>query len=325
MTSRRGLLIASACGVALAPWCPALAADSRVRRVGLLSPVLPLSDERWQSFLRGMRELGYVDGRNVAFVWRSAEGRNERLPALLEELAKADVEVIVTHTTPAAVAARKAPSHIPVVAAAFADPVASGIVASLSRPGGHITGISLVNDEIGVKLVEFARAIAPKLARAAVLGDSGPHQRQMKNMEAALGKVGVKTLPVWISSPEQVDAAFETMTRERAEALFVLLSPLLVSRREQIAKLALRARLPTYTESFEFPESGALLGYGSHLPSHFHRAATFVDKILKGAKPADLPVEQPTRFQTIVNLRTAKALGVTVPGSILVSADKVIE
>jgi putative ABC transport system substrate-binding protein len=303
------------------------AADSRLRRIGLLSPVFPISNIRWQAFLNGMRELGYIDGRNVVFMWRSAEGKYDRLASLAEELVKDGAEVIVTHTNAGAVAARKATTSIPIVSAAFADPVLIGLAASLARPGGNVTGISIVTDETAIKLIEFARNIVPKLARAAVLGepDAPGHQRQMQMMEEALRRSGVKALPIWARTAEDIAAGFDTMARERVQAVFVLLGSFMVSRRVQIAQLAMRKKIATYTNSGEFPETGSLLGYGTDLPALFQRAATYVDKILKGAKPSDLPVEQPMRFETVVNMKTAKELGLVLPQELLLRADRVIE
>ncbi len=328
MTTRRELLVASVLGIGLAHGSVyALAAETRLRRIGLLSPVFPITDARWQAFLAGMRELGYTDGRNVAFVWRSAEGKHERIAALAEELIKAGVELIVTHTNAATAAARKVTASVPIVAAAFGDPVQAGLAESLARPGGNITGISLLAGETATKLVEFARAVAPKLVHCAVLGEpeGTSHQQQMKAVQAELANAGVKMLPLWVRTPRDVDAGFEAMRRERTEAVIVLLGAFLTSRKEQIAQLALRQKLPTYALHAEFPEAGSLLGYGASVPALFQRAATYVDKILKGAKPGELPVEQPTRFETVINLKTAKALGLTLPSAILVRADRIIE
>lgn len=328
MTTRRNLLAASALGIGLgSSSLSGFAADSSLARIGLLSPVFPISNGRWQSFLAGMRELGYVDGRNVEFVWRSAEGKYDRLVGLAEELVKGGVKVIVTHTNAGAIAARQATTSIPIVSAAFADPVLIGLAASLGRPGGSVTGISIVADELAIKLIEFAQNMGPKLARAAVLGEpeAPGHQRQMQLMEEALRRRSIKAVPIWARTTDEIDAGFDTMSRERVQAAFVLLGSFMVSRKEQIAQLALRNKIATYTNSAEFPETGSLLGYGTHLPALFHRAATYVDKILKGAKPGDLAIEQPTRFETVVNMKTAKALGLVIPLELLLRADRVVE
>lgn len=227
MTTRRNLLVAGALGIGLGSLSLCgFAADSRLRRIGLLSPVFPISNGRWQAFLAGMRELGYVDGRNVEFVWRSAEGKYDRLFGLAEELVKGGVEVIVTHTNAGAVAARQATTSIPIVSAAFADPVLIGLAASLARPGGNVTGISIFFDELAIKLIEFAQNMVPKLARAAVLGEpeAPAHQRQMQLMQEALRRRAVKAIPIWARTISEIDAGIDTMARERVQAAFVLLN-----------------------------------------------------------------------------------------------------
>ena len=275
-----------------------------------------------------MRELGYVEGKNLAIEWRFAEGNYERLPDMAVELAGMKVEVIVVDSTPAARAAQRATRTIPIVAAILADPVGSGFAASLGRPGGNITGLSIITVDLAPKLLELLKTMLPKLSRAAILThpDATHHPAIVKNTQAAALQFGIEISPVSARSVEDIERGFTTLTRERAVAVIVAGTPLFTGQMRQIAALALQHRLAsTYTVSPAYARAGGLMSYGADNIEYFHRAAGFVDKILKGAKPGDLPIEQPTKIHLAINRKTAKALGLKIPQELLLRADEVIE
>ncbi len=276
----------------------------------------------------GLRELGYVEGRNVVFERRFADGKQERLAALAVELVKLKVDIIVTGSNPVIAAVRQATATIPVVMAVSRDPVGSGFIASLARPGGNITG--LANDpapEIMGKNLELLKEVVPRASRVALLWNPVPAGAAIyKNaVETAARNLGVTLQSVEIRAENEFESAFAAMIRERANGVVVTSDPIFLGSRSQLVRLAGRHRLPTVYVQREFVEAGGLMSYGGNLAYQFRRAAVYVDKILKGAKPADLPVEQPTQFDLVVNMRTAKDLGIKIPNSVLALATKVIE
>jgi len=276
----------------------------------------------------GLRELGYVEGRNVVFERRFADGKQERLAALAVELVKLKVDIIVTGSNPVIAAVRQATATIPVVMAVSRDPVGSGFIASLARPGGNITG--LANDpapEIMGKNLELLKEVVPRASRVALLWNPVPAGAAIyKNaVETAARNLGVTLQSVEIRAENEFESAFAAMIRERANGVVVTSDPIFLGSRNQLVHLAGRHRLPTVYVQREFVEAGGLMSYGGNLAYQFRRAAVYVDKILKGAKPADLPVEQPTQFDLVVNMRTAKDLGIKIPNSVLALATKVIE
>ena len=274
-----------------------------------------------------MRQLGYVEGQNVSFEPRWGQGEDDRLPKLTAELVGLKVDVIVTGGTSAAVAARRATSTIPIVMATGSDPVAVGLVASLRQPGGNVTGVTYINSELAGKRLELLRNIAPRASRIGILWDERDAGSRLgvDETEAAAKTAGLTIHSVSVSSAAGLEAAFDTVVLARAGGLMVVSSSRLFAYRKRIAELAVKHRLPTVVGMREYVEAGALARYGTDYPDLFRRAATFVDKILKGAKPGDVPMEQPTKFELVINLKTAKALGLTTPQSLLGRADEVIQ
>ncbi len=299
-------------------------------RVGFLMP-FPPSDPRvprfLQAFRQGLHELGYVEGQNIAIEFRSAEGKYDRLSALAAELVRLKVNVIVTVASPATQAAKQATETIPIVMVNIADPVASGFVASLARPAGNITGSSLMLPEMVAKQLELLKEVLPKVPRVACLGNpTNPNYAAgLPHAQDAARALGVRLQPVEIRNSTDIDSAFAAMARDRAGALIVFTDAVTLDYRTRLADHAIRRRLPTVSGVSEFAEAGGLLAYGPRLTDGYRRAASYVDKILKGAKAADLPVEQPTTFELVVNLKTAKVLGLTIPHSVLQRADQVIQ
>ena len=280
------------------------------------------------SFRQGLRERGYVEGQNTVIEYRSADGKIERLPALAAELARLKVDLIIAGSTPMARAAQQATSTIPIVAPVMGDPVGDGLVASLARPGGNITGSTFLSPELVPKRLALLKEALPKVSRVAALWHPGAFgdrttRDMLKQTEAAARALGVQLQLVEVRGLDEIDRAFSTMTKERPDALVVFPSPMLFGGRSRIVDLAAKHRLPSMTGNREYVEVGGLIAYGASVTDLYRRAATYVDKILKGAKPADLPVEQPTRFELVINLKTAKALGLTIPQSLLGRADEV--
>ena len=302
---------------------------ANIPRIGFLSPS-SLSEPRTPRFLdafrQGLRELGYVEGQNIAIESRWAEGKYDRLPGLATDLVRLKVSVIVTYGA-AIQYAQQATGTIPIVMAVVIDPVAAGFVASLARPGGNMTGLSSMAPELVGKQLELLKEVVPKASRVALLGNpaNAGNAQQVRHAQDAARGLGVRLQLVEARSPSEIDSAFSAMTTERAGAVIVLADSMLLDHRTRIADLAARRRLPTVSTWVDHLEAGGLMAYGPSVSDRFRRAATYVDKILKGAKPADLPVEQPTKFELMINLRTAKALGLTIPPSILARADQLIQ
>jgi ABC-type uncharacterized transport system substrate-binding protein len=302
----------------------------QVARIGWLGTQAAGGPHLLAAFRQGLQELGYVQGRNIQIEYRYSGGKSVQLPALAAELVALKVDVIVAANTPAAQAARRATKAIPIVCPAFPDPVATGLVASFARPGGNVTGLSFFGPELVGKRMELLKQAMPRISRVAVLlvptdVAEGQGETTLKAAEEAARTLGVRLQVVEARGPGDIDRAFSDMTRERAEALTVLGGRLLFEERRRVVDLAAKTRLPAAYGSREYVEVGGLMAYGPNIQDLFRRAATYVDKILKGAKPADLPVEQPTKFELMINLKTARALGLTIPPSVLGRADQVIE
>jgi putative ABC transport system substrate-binding protein len=328
MTTRRELLVALGAGALAWAGATRAQAPAKVRRIGLLSTTSPSVSAPWlQAFRLGLRDLGWVEGKNISIEYRYAEGRRDRLPDLAADLVRLKVEVIVTSSGPAALAAQKATRAIPIVMASGGDPVALGLGESLARPGGNITGLSQMSPELSGKRLELLKEMVPKLSRVAVLwnpqGLSSP--LGWKEIQLPARQLGIQLHSLEVRSPDDFNQAFEAASKARAGALFVMPDPVMVTNLKRIAGLAVKSRLPSIFHVSEFADAGGLATYGPDRVDMFRRAATFVDKILKGAKPADLPVEQPTRFELVINLKTAKTLGIKIPQSIMLQATRVIE
>jgi len=304
-------------------------AGKRVPRIGYLDGAsLSANSPRIEAFRQGLRELGYVEGQNIAIEWRSAEGKADRLPGLAAELVRFKVDVIVTGGAGATRPAKDATATIPIVMAQDSDPVESGFVTTLARPGGNVTGLSTLHPAISVKRLELLKEVLPRLSRVAFFGTStwAGNAHGLRETELAAGALGVKLQYLDVSDPKDFEIAFQAARKGQAEAVVMQVwGPVLSPRRKEVAELAVKSRLPTIYRDREQVEAGGLLAYGPNIPDLFRRAATYVDRILKGAKPADLPVQQPTRFELVINLKTAKALGLTIPPSLLLRADEVIE
>jgi len=327
---RRGVAVAIALGLFATPLPAPAQQPMKVPRVGFLSPSAP-SDRGSQigleGFRRGLHELGYVEGQNVALEFRWAEGKWERLPDLAAELVRLKVDVIVTGTSPAVQAAKEATPTIPIVMAYILDPVATGFVVTLARPGGNVTGLSMMAPELIRKQMELLNELVPKVRRVAVLWNPAnpAGTPQLREAEAAARALAVRLQPLEAPGPKDIDSAFAAMTRAGAGAVIVLGDAMLISQRTQIVALAAKRRLPAVYGQREYADAGGLMAYSTNRFDSYRRAAVYVDKILKGAKPADLPVEQPTKFELVVNMKTARALALTIPPSILLRADHVIE
>jgi putative tryptophan/tyrosine transport system substrate-binding protein len=298
-----------------------------VPRIGYLT-VASLSSNvaRVEAFRQGLRELGYVEGKNIVIEWRSAEGKFERQGELAAELVRLKVDVIVSSGPTMTRAAKEATATIPIVMAQDTDPVGNGFVASLARPGGNITGLSVLSPELSGKQLELVKEIVPKLSRVAVLGNSNEpaNPKTLKEIELVAGSFRVQLQPLDILGSKDIETAFRAATKAHADAVIVLASAIVTDHRTKIANLALKSRLPAIYGSSIWVDDGGLMSYGTSLIDLSHRAATYVDKILKGAKPADLPVEQPKKFEFIINLKAAKQIGLTIPPNVLARADKVI-
>ena len=332
---RRTFIGTLAGGLLTAPLAAEAQPAGKVPRIGLLSPASPSDAGRnpsdlavlFAAFREGLRELGYVEGQNIKIESRWAEGNYDRLPGLAADLVRLKVDVIVTYGTPASQAAKRATGTIPIVMAAIIDPVASGLVTSIARPGGNLTGQSMMSPDLVAKQLEILKEAVPKVSRVAVLWNpaNAGNAPQVRHAQDAAGALGVRLQSLGAKGPSEIDSAFTAMTSEQAGAVIVLVDAMLQENRTRITDLAARNRLPAVYGLSEYAEAGGLLAYGPNRLGMFRHAVTYVDKILKGAKPGDLPIEQPQTFELIVNLKTAKALGVTIPPSLLQRADQVIE
>jgi ABC-type uncharacterized transport system substrate-binding protein len=299
----------------------------KVPRIGFLATVSPSTiSDRVDAFRQGLRELGYVEGKNIMIEWRYAEGKADRLPGLAAELVRLTVDLIVSAAPIPTRSAKQATSTIPIVMAFDDDPVGSGFVASLARPGGNITGLSTLSPEISGKQLELLKEIAPKLSRVGVLGDvTRPGVPQaLREINLAAGTFGMRVQYLDVPTSNDIETVFRAASRERAEAVLVLVGPVLMSHRTQVTDLAAKNRIPAIYERAEFTDAGGLMFYGASISDMFHRAATYVDKILKGTTPAELPVEQPKKFELIINLKAAKQIGLIIPPNVLARADRVI-
>jgi len=300
---------------------------NKVPRIAYLT-VAPLSANvaRVEAFGQGLRELGYVDGKNIVVEWRSGEGKLNSESELVAEAVRLKVDVIVTSGPTMTRAAKEATATIPIVMTFDSDPIGSGFIASLARPGGNITGLSALSPELSGKQLELLKEIIPKLSRVAILGNSKEpaNPKTLKEIESSAAAFGIRVQPLDVLTPSDIETAFHTATKARSDALVVLASFVLNDHRVRVAHLALKNRLPAIYFRQEFVAAGGLMSYGTSFADLSRRAATYVDKIIKGAKPADLPVEQPTKFELVVNLKAAKQIDLTVPPNVLARADRVI-
>jgi len=323
-----GIIVALALGTLAAPLAADAQQPAKVPRIGFLGPVTPSDFPHLdEGFRTGLREFGYVEGQTVAIEYRWAEGKAERLPDLATQLVGLKVDAIFAITSAAARAAKQATTTIPVVFVAVSDPVKYGLVASFARPGGNMTGLGHLTPEVNEKRMQLLMEAVPGVSRVAILWNPGEesHEEQLRDLAGAARTLGVQLRPVEVARPEELEGAFRTMSGVHAGALMVLASSMTHRHLGKIADLAIRHKLPGIMEFSEFAEAGGLMMYGPSYADMFRRAGNLVGKILKGAKPADLPVEQPTRFELHINLKTAKALGLNIPQSVLVRADQVIQ
>jgi len=338
VTSRRAFLTASIAATA-SPFVAGAQPPTKTWRIGYLGPVSPSAGAPLlESFRQGLRELGYAEGQNISIDYRWAEGRPDRFPALAVELTQLKVDVIVTYNNAGVAALQRATRTIPIVFASVGDPIGSGYAASLARPGGNITGLTGLTEEVSRKWIELLREAVPTVFRVAVLTVSrtlavNPDRRECSDQNCRLWQQiegaakAVKAIPQLhaIAGPDEIEHAFANLIKDRAQGLIVLPHAVTNANRARIASLAAVHRLPGMYPDSEYVEAGGLMSYAANNSDQHRRAANFVDKILKGAKPADLPIEQATKFELVVNMKTAKALGLTIPQPILVRADRVIE
>jgi putative ABC transport system substrate-binding protein len=326
MATRRKVLLVLSAGTLAAPLVSLAQSPAKLWQIGFLAADSP-STRLYDSFREGMRELGYVEEKTCVILSRFADGKYDRLPRLAEELVRSKVDVIVAGTTLSVQAARKATARIPIVMVAIPDPIGEGFASSLSRPGGNITGLSTIVTEASGKHLELLRAVLPNLSHIAVLiNPSNPSDALiLEQVGGAAFSSRVKVSPFEASTATEIETGFGAIAHARAEAVIVAADPFFDVQREQIAKLAVKHRLPTMYSNRELPEAGGLISYGQDLADQYRRAAKYVDKILKGAKPSELPVEQPLVLELVINRRAAKALGLALPTALLLRADKVIE
>ena len=330
---RREFIMALNGAVVAWPSCIRAEPASKVSRIGfMVTGSLQSPEQRTiiDSFRQGLRERGYVEGQNIVIEYRAADGKIERFPELAKDLVDLRPDVIVASNTPAARAAKQATTTIPIVVPVMGDPVEDGLVASLARPAGNITGMTFLGPELATKRLELLKQALPAISRVVGLWHSGAYgeatmKQMLQTIEAAAGTLSVQLQLVEVRGPSEFDDAFGAMSRERTDALIVLPSPMLFSERRRIVDLAIRHRLPSIAMAREFVELGGLMAYGANLPDLFRRAGVYVDRILNGSKPADLPVQQPTKFELVINLKTAKELGLTLAPAVLAIADEVIE
>ena len=331
MTTRREMLISlGACPFAI-PFHAFAQQQTKVWRIGFLAvravPPSPSPDPFYMAFIRDLQELGYAEGKNLEIVWRSSDGKNERLPKLAADLVQMKLDLIVAIASTPLRAAQQATGTIPIVFVAVGDPVALGFVASLSKPGKNITGVSIQSTDLSIKSLELLGAVVPKLSRVAVLlNPTNPTALPVLNqIQIAAKPANISISAFEAESESQIEAAFAAIARTRADGLIVSPDPFFTGQARLIAELAAKNRIPASYSFNPHPEAGGLMRYGENLTANFRRGALHVDKILKGAKPADLPVEQPTRLELVLNMKTARALGLKIPQSMLLRVDRVIE
>ena len=321
------LAFALAC---LIPLGLASAADAQqagsLRRIGVLLVLFSPESKEAQAFRQGLRDAGYAEGRDVMIEWRSANGDYDQVPRLVGELVQRKVDLIIADSTVATRAAKRATSTIPIVMATIADPVGTGLVASLAHPGGNVTGLSMMTTDLSAKRLQLLKEVIPRLTRVAVLWnpDTPYHPKAIQEIKAVAPSLSIKLSFVGARTSKDFSAAFSAVSRAHTQALYVIIDPYFFNHRMTLLALASKARLPVIYGEKNFAEAGALLSYGPNFGDMFRRSAEYVDKILKGAKPADLPIEQPKEYELVINLKTAKALGLTIPESILLRADEVI-
>jgi putative ABC transport system substrate-binding protein len=330
---RRAFLAGAGAVLLAGPRAAEAQQPAKVPRIGwLLTGSLEAPETRalLAAFRQGARERGYVEGENIVIEYRAAEGRLDRFPALAAELIRMKVDLIVAGSTSAARAAKQATASIPIVAPTMGDPVGDGLVVSLARPGGNITGLTFLGPELAPKRLELLKEALPKMSRVVgIWHQGGLSERTTQDMLSQTGTaartLGVQLQLVAVRSPDEIDRAFSTMARQRPDAFVMFPSVMFFIERRRVIDLADKHRLPSIYVAREFVEPGGLISYGASIADLFRRTATYVDKILKGAKPGDLPVEQPTKFELVINLKTAKALGLTIPPALLARADEVIQ
>jgi putative ABC transport system substrate-binding protein len=325
LSSRRRAVIALA--ALSVPFSALSQTPLRAYRIGFLVPRSSANFKgRVEAFQTGLRELGYVEGKNLTIEWRFADGEYGRLPMLANELIQSRIDVLVVDSTPGVKVAHAATTTIPIVMISVGDPVASGFVASLARPGGNITGLSNVVGDVSAKYVELLHVVVPNLRHIVVLTnpDNSTHAKIANQVRTSAATIGVKVAPIAARTPADIEAAFRKISKDGAGALIVLGDPFFGQQGPQIGELAMESRVPTLLTNRTLAEAGGLMSYGQDLSEHYRRAAVYVDKILKGAKPRDLPVEQSTKIELVINMKTAKAIGLTIPQSLLLRADDVI-
>lgn len=329
MMGRRAF-IAAALGLCAVPLVASAQHTGKVARIGMLLPNTPeiaARSPRIGAFLKGLRDLGWIEGQNLAIEWRFAENQVGRLAELAADLARIRVDVIVTAAAPSALAAQGATRTIPIVVLDPGDPIGLGLVASLARPGGNITGVTSIAPELAAKRLALLKEAVPAMVRVAVLSNAAipPAEIAMRELEAAAKVLGVQIQSVPIQGVKGIEQAFAEVARQHADGVVVFPDPLTFSNDVAITGLALKHRIPALYGAMEFVQAGGLMSYGPSYPEMFRRGANYVDRILKGAKPGDLPIEQPTLFEFVLNLSTVKALGLTIPQSVRLRADRVIE
>jgi len=325
---RRRFIEVTAGGLLAAPLVAAAQQPAKVPRVGFLTAFSPSDFPLWrEGFRQGLRDFDYTEGRNIVIEYRYADGQPERLLGLAAELVRLKVDIIAAETTPANLAVQQATSTIPIVMTLVADPVGSGLVSSLARPGGNITGLSLQLPDVAAKRLQLLREVVPTVSRVGILWNSASPNTppQFRAAEAAAPALGVQLESLGVRGPDDFETAFQAATRRRVGALLILDDFLLARHMKRLAALTAKTKLPAMAGVTGFAEAGVLMCYGPNFPELTRRSVTYVDKILKGAKPGDLPIEQPTKFELIINLKAAKALGKTIPPALLGRADQVIE
>ena len=297
------------------------------RRIGIFLMAFSPESKEAQAFRQALRDAGYSEGRDVVIEWRSANGNYDRLPELAADLVRRELDVIVVDSTPTAQAVKRATSTIPIVMVIVADPVGSGLVTSLAHPGGNVTGLSLMAAELWAKRLQLLKDTIPRLTRVAVLSNPRVpwYPKAVERLKAVAPSLSIQLSFVSVRTPEEIGPAFLAVSRARAQALYVFSDALLIVHRGTVIRLASKAGLPTIFSERRFPDEGGLMSYGPNWPQAWRRSVGYVDKILRGAKPGDLPIEQPTKFELVVNLKTAKAIGVTFPEAFMVRVDRVIE